>query len=244
MPKVYPRLKIYHRLYDAAKLDALSAEILNKNDLYAPAIYHCAQAVEKCLKATHAYYLMKIEKMSEYEIGKNFSSKRYGHDLLISYEGIMKSLLKLHIESEVKADNRKQELEKLQNMVKSPALDISKSIHHFDKLVDGLYEGYKQIIKGNIDDLDEDLELKKRELLDKEYIRYIIVVMRLSAILTPFEVFSRYPMKELSYQNITLLNNTKNKVAIERICVMIDDALYRVVDVWKQIDHFKSKINN
>jgi HEPN domain-containing protein len=57
--------KIYHRLCEAAILDCNSASILNKINLRAPAIYHCAQAVEKCLKATYAYYMMKIEGMSE-----------------------------------------------------------------------------------------------------------------------------------------------------------------------------------
>ena len=234
--------KIYHRLYEAARLDINSAEILNKNNLHAPSIYHCTQAVEKCLKATLAYYMMKIEKMPEYDIGKKFSSKEYSHDLQKSYEGIMKSLLSLHVESEVKTENKKQAREQLQNMVKPPRLDISKTIHHFDKLVDGLYKGYIEIIKGNIDDLDEELELKKREFLDKEYVRYIIVVMRLSAFLTPLEVFSRYPMNDFSYHNITLLNNAKNKLAINQICFMIEDALNRVIDVWRQIDYFKKNL--
>jgi HEPN domain-containing protein len=236
--------KIYHRLYEAAILDCNSAGILNQNNLRAPAIYHCAQAVEKCLKATYAYYLMKIEGLPEREIGKKLS-KDYGHNLRKSYEGIMKSLLTLHIESEVKADNKKQELEKLQNMVKPPILDITKCICDFDKLVEGLYKMYRQIINGKFDSSDdEQFRIAAREFLDKSYSRYITVVMNLSAFLTPFEVYSRYPMKELSYNNVTLLNNAKNKLSIDHIYLMITDALNLVVDVWRQIDKFKSKINN
>lgn len=237
--------KIYHRLYDVAKLDSLSAEILNKNKLYAPAIYHCAQAAEKCLKATNAYYMMKIKGMSEREIDKKFSSKEYGHDLQKSCEEIIKSLLTLHFESEVKPDNKNQATEEL-HLVKTPSLEISYAVRNFDKIVDGLYKGYREIINGKFDslDLDEQTRLAAREFLDEDYIRYMIVVMNLSVFLTPFEEYSRYPKKEFSYNNVTLLNNDKNKLAINHICVLIDDALNRVPFVWKQIHQFKSKINN
>jgi hypothetical protein len=48
--------------------------------------------------------------------------------------------------------------------------------------------------------------------------------MRLSASLTPFEEYLRYPKRDLSYGDTSLLNNIKNKLAIHRISVMTDDA--------------------
>jgi hypothetical protein len=48
---------MYDKLYEAAMLDFESVNILNENNLPAPAIYHCAQADEKCSKAIHAYYM-------------------------------------------------------------------------------------------------------------------------------------------------------------------------------------------
>lgn len=204
--------KIYHRLYDAAKLDALSAEILNKNNLCAPAIYHCAQAVEKCLKATYAYYMMKIDGMNEREIDKKFS-KEYGHDLQKSCEGIIRSLLKLRYNSEVKPDDVAQEE---LSLVKPPS-DMSYSIRNFDKIINGLYEKYREIIDGKFDslDLDEQDQITVRELLDQNYVKYIVAVMNLSAFLTPFEVYSRYPMNGLSNNNISLLSNAKtNQLSI------------------------------
>jgi len=72
----------------------------------------------------------------------------------------------------------------------------------------------------------------------------MVLVMRLSAFLTPFEEYSRYPKKEFSYNNVFLLNNAKNKLAIDRLCFMIEEALNLVVFVWKQIHRFKFKINN
>jgi HEPN domain-containing protein len=236
--------RFYHKLYDAAKLDGLSAEILNKNNLHAPAIYHCAQAVEKCLKATHAYHLFKIEKKSEDEIGEEFSSRGYRHDLRESYKEYMKFLLELYVDNIVK-DNKKQAYEQIRHRIYIPVLGISHSIRQFDELVGILYDDYIEIKKGNFEGFDADLELKTRELLDKEYFRYMILVMRLSAFLTPFEEYSRYPKKEFSYNNIFLLNNARNKLAIHHICVMIDDALNLVPSLWIQLAHyFKSKINN
>ena len=121
-------------------------EILTENKLHAPAIYHCAQAVEKCLKATHGYYLMKIEKMSEYDISKKFS-RVYGHDLLISYDEITKSLLTLYIESEVKTDNKKQAYEPLRSMIKTAVSDISSTIRQFDNLVGNCIDGIMKQLK-------------------------------------------------------------------------------------------------
>jgi len=141
---------------------------LNKNNLYAPAIYHCAQAVEKCLKTTHAYYLFKIKKLSEDKIGRNFTSREYGHNLRISYEENMKFLLELYVDIEsVVKDNKKEAYEQLRNNIKMPVIDISKTIRQFDELVDIIYDDYIEIKKGNFEGFNEDLELKTRELLDK-----------------------------------------------------------------------------
>ncbi|MDW0188010.1 MAG: HEPN domain-containing protein, partial [Nitrososphaeraceae archaeon] len=60
---------MYVKLYEAAKLDLESVKILNGNDLFAPAIYHCAQAIEKCSKAIHAYYMIKLQHVSRHDVG-------------------------------------------------------------------------------------------------------------------------------------------------------------------------------
>ena len=49
-------------------------------------------------------------------------------------------------------------------------------------------------------------------------------------------------MMELSNNNVSLLNNAKNKLAINHICLMIEDALNPVPNMWKQIDYFKNTI--
>jgi HEPN domain-containing protein len=72
---------MYDKLYKAAKLDLESVKILNDNDLYAPAIYHCAQAIEKCSKAIHAYYMIKLQHVSRHDVGDKLR-KKYGHNLL------------------------------------------------------------------------------------------------------------------------------------------------------------------
>lgn len=185
--------------------------------------------------------MSKIKKNSEDEIGEKFSSREYGHDLRKSYKENMKFLLELYVESIVK-DNKKEAYEQIRHRIYIPVLDISNSIRQFDELVGILYDDYIEIKKGNFEGFDEYLKLKTRELLDNEYFKYMILVMRLSAFLTPFEEYSRYPKKELSYNNIFLLNNVKNKLAIHHICVMIDDTINLVPSVWIQLRHyFKNK---
>ena len=57
--------KIYEKLYEAAKLDSQSINVLHDNSLFSPAIYHCAQAVEKCSKSIYAYYMIKFQNRDE-----------------------------------------------------------------------------------------------------------------------------------------------------------------------------------
>lgn len=62
---------MYDKLFQAAKLDFESVKILNDNNLSAPAIYHCAQAVEKCSNAIHAYYMIKLQHVPRRDVGDN-----------------------------------------------------------------------------------------------------------------------------------------------------------------------------
>jgi hypothetical protein len=79
--------------------------------------------------------------------------------------------------------------------------------------------------------------------MNKKYLRYLYIVLNLSGMLIRLEEYSTYPMHDLSYNNINLLNNIINKSEINRIFVMIDDLVGLVPDVWIQIDFFKNKIN-
>src|SRR5437867_2462001 len=95
--------KIYDKLYEAAKLDSEAVISLNEKKLYAPAIYHCAQAVEKCSKSIHAYYMINFQNKPERGIGYRLS-KSYGHKLKKSTRGIIKSLMRLYVNNQIKND--------------------------------------------------------------------------------------------------------------------------------------------
>lgn len=235
---------MYDKLYEAAKLDLESVKILNDNDLFAPAIYHCAQAIEKCSKAIHAYYMIKLQHVSRHDVGDKLS-KKYGHNLLEPTRVIVKSLLELYIESEVSQDRKKGELKKLQKIVGPKEPHIRKVVRHFYVLVNVIYSRYNFIINEKYDEIDPIQQLIKTEVSDmnKKYLRFLYVVLNLSGILIRLEEYSRYPMHDLSYDNINLLNNIINKSEINRIFIMIDDLVGLVPDVWNQIDYFKNKIN-
>jgi HEPN domain-containing protein len=235
---------MYDKLYEAAKLDLESAKILHEYNLSAPAIYHFAQAVEKSSKATHAYYLIKLQHVSRHDVGDKLG-KKYGDELLESIRGIVKSLLGLYIESEVGQDRKKGEIKKLEKIVGSKAPDIRKVIRHFYVLVNIIYNQYNLIINEKYDKLDPLQQLIETEISDvnKKYLRYFYMLLNLSGLLIHLEEYSRYPMNDLSYNNISLLNNIINKSDVNRIYIMIDDLVGLVPEVWKQIDYFKNKIN-
>lgn len=80
--------------------------------------------------------------------------------------------------------------------------------------------------------------------MNKKYLRYFYIVLNLSGMLILLEEYSRYPMHDLSYDNVNLLNNIINKPDVDRISIMIDDLVGLVPGVWKQIDYFKRKSIN
>jgi HEPN domain-containing protein len=235
---------MYDKLFQAAKLDFESVKILNDNNLSAPAIYHCAQAVEKCSNAIHAYYMIKLQHVPRRDVGDNLR-KKYGNNLLESTRGIVKSLLELYIESEVRQDRKKGEIKKLEKIVGPKTPHIRNVIHHFDVLVNVIYSRYNLIINEKYDEFDPIHQLIKAEIseMNKKYLRYFYIVLNLSGMLILLEEYSRYPMHDLSYDNVNLLNNIINKPDVDRISIMIDDLVGLVPGVWKQIDYFKKKIN-
>jgi hypothetical protein len=246
--------KNHAKLYEAAKLDSDSVKILNKNNLYAPSIYHCAQAVEKCSKSIHAYYMIVFQNKTENEIAKQLRTG-YGHGLKKSTKGIVGTLSRLYVDTQIQIEpkfkgKRKQALQTLVNTedtIVSKILDMDEIIVGFNQLADRMYNIYKDldsIVNSSFGDTIPTLRLLRRNLRgsDQKFVWYIFLAMLLSIFLDKLEIYSRYPMIELSNNNITILNNPRNKFAIDRISEMISEMIKLVPIVWEKIDYFKDKI--
>jgi hypothetical protein len=134
---------------------------------------------------------------------------------------------------------------KTQKIVGPKEPHIRKVVSHFYVLVNVIYSRSNFILNENSDEIDPIQQLIKTEFSDmnKKYLRFLYIVLNLLSMLIRLEEYSRYPMHDLSYNNINLLNNIINKSEINRIFVMIDDLVGLVPDVWNQIDFFKNKIN-
>jgi len=248
---------IHDKLYEAAILDCESVKVLNKNNLFPTAIYHCAQTVEKSSKSIHAYYMIIFQNKTDSEIGKLLKGQ-YGHNLKQSTKGIIETLMKLYIKNEIKNNpkitraSKKQaskDLNKTAAVVEQQILDMDEIIIGFDALVEKMYENVYQrvnsIINGFFDSLDSTSVAINKELTDpnKQYLRYIFLLLILSSFLNQMEMYSRYPMNEISNNNITLLkSNRNNKQAIERITIMIGELINLVPTVWKELDFFKTSL--
>lgn len=186
---------------------------------------------------------IKINFVPEHDV-PNKLRKYYSHDLNKSTEGIIKSLLGLYIRTDVNADRRKKGFEKLENISKIQKLDLRKTIPHFVEIANILYNHYNLIINGNYHTLDYIHQLLKRETLNEnqKYLRCILIVLRLSRLFVQLEEYSRYPKIELENENVTLVNNIRNKSAMKNIAIMIKDLVRLVLEVWKQIDDFKGRM--
>ena len=186
---------------------------------------------------------IKINFVPEHDV-PNKLRKYYSHDLNKSTEGIIKSLLGLYIRTDVNADRRKKGFEKLENISKIQKLDLRKTIPHIVEIANILYNHYNLIINGNYHNLDYIHQLLKRETLNEnqKYLRCIFIVLRLSRLFVQLEEYSRYPKIELENENVTLVNNIRNKSAMKNIAIMIKDLVRLVLEVWKQIDDFKGRM--
>lgn len=246
--------KIHVKLYEAAILDSESVKVLNDSNLHAPAIYHCAQAVEKCSKSIHAYHMTIFESKTEKEIAKQLR-RGYGHELKKSTKGILETLTTLWIDSQIQIepkfkDKRKQALETLVNTgdtLASKILDMDEIILGFNQLADrmhNIYQDLDSIVNSSFGDSNPTIQLLRRNLKgsDQKFVWYIFLAMLLSSFLDKLEEYSRYPMIELSNNNITILNNRRNKFAINRIYELLCELIKLVSLVWKKIDYFKNKI--
>jgi HEPN domain-containing protein len=132
--------KIHLKLREAAKLDLQAVKVLNENNLYAPAIYHCAQAVEKCSKSIQAYYEMKINKIPTQDIGDKLR-KSYSHNLDKSRRTIMEFLTQMDRQSGGRPILTEKELQKL-FYLQPIRTDIQRFVRKFDNISDIAYERY------------------------------------------------------------------------------------------------------
>jgi hypothetical protein len=245
--------KLYEKLYEAARLDGQSINVLNENNLFSPAIYHCAQAVEKSSKSIHAYYMMNYEDKNDDEIGAELKNS-YGHGLKKSTRGILDSVMRAYVTHQVKAypqleGTENEALDSLQNtceIVVQDVLGMDEIVVGFNQLADKMYDIYKNFDSildqtPTFGPIDESLKREARDP-DKKYYWYIFLVMLLSAFLDKLEIYSRYPFSKFSNNNITILNVYQNKFSISRISEMITDLLNLVPLVWKQIDIFRTSL--
>jgi hypothetical protein len=246
--------KIYEKLYEAAKLDSRSITVLQSNNLFAPAIYHCAQAVEKCSKSIHAYYKTKFQNRNEENIDRDLRGS-YGHDLKQSTRGIIDSLMKLDIDYEIinnpklkgKEKEAYESLGRAGEKVVQQILDMDEVVLGFNTLADKMYNLYSNFdtISQRYFNSNPTPEILRRALTDqdKRFYWYIFSAMLLASFLDRLELYSRYPMFELSNNNITILNSPQNKFAIIRIPEIINRMIELVPTVWKQIDLYKTTLS-
>lgn len=81
--------KIHNALYDLAKSDFTSANVLTQNQSYPQAIYLYAQTFEKATKAVVALYLMSYKIKSEFETEKVLR-RTHGHKLTELTKAVLK----------------------------------------------------------------------------------------------------------------------------------------------------------
>jgi HEPN domain len=255
---------LHNRLYEIAKSDLRTAKILTKNSSYPQAIYFYAQAFEKASKSVIALYIIKNKKLpeqseqksdtkdsepkewNESEISKELG-KTYGHRLMSLTLSI--AILLTERDKDLYLSRGGKETDPLIQIL-NEALEKIKSRKKEDKM--GLIAYYENNVKGIHERLftrlKENTPIQSGEPTDWEYLRkryknpktrygkFAQLTQSLFPLLDGMDIYTRYPMEDVDYNNFMFLSRYEIKEACSLMGEMIEELIDLVPLVWDRIE--------
>jgi hypothetical protein len=211
---------LHGRLHDIAKTDLEAANILTQNNHYPQAIYFYQQAFEKATKSVVALYLLKHKKKTEPEVSKELSSKKtYGHKLVELTVSIAKILTEkdrnLYLSRGGKeTDQLIQDLNKSIDNIRTHTQDKMDLIAYYKNNVKKIYELFYERLQKNApvgrDNHPGWKILRERYANPKtKYSEIGVLTQFLFIVLDGMDLYTRYPMEDVNYNNIKFLSGTE-----------------------------------
>ena len=238
-------LLLHHRLYDIAKTDLESANLLAKNNLYPQAIYFYSQACEKAAKSVVALYQISYEKKPEDKV--SFTLKRvHGHKLLYITTTIAKIFVdydkKLLLKRGVKqSDELFQTVDESIKKILARKPDMIDLIAYYAFNVKRIYEQ----LYTRLNEYNPSLGAERpfwgvlRELHKfpkSKYLKFNILSQFLFIVLDGMDTYARYPTHDTNYTNIAFLKKPEIREACSLLGIMVADLISLVPPGWNKIE--------
>jgi hypothetical protein len=239
-------LLLHHRFYDIAKTDLEAANILTKNNHYPQAIYFYSQAFEKAAKAAVAFYLTSYEKMSELQTSTELK-QNFSHGLVRLTSSTAEMFVNSGIKSYLKRGGKEtdKEIQQAKNAssfqylttLKPPEMD--ELVVKFETSVRNCYEVYTRLKEKPFLSSEHPKMGLLRELYKNpksKYIKFNSLTRILFPILDGMNMYARYPMHDVGYNNIKFLSGPEIRKPCLLLGEMIEELISLIPSVWKKIE--------
>jgi HEPN domain-containing protein len=230
---------LYTSILYIAKLDYKAATVLASNGLFAQALFYAEQSFEKANKSVIVYYKIVHRGIKQEEVDREIK-KEFGHFNRRATAKVIKILIDKEKEKYLSMGGSENDefitkpyqlLEEFQkNNIKE---DL---IPYFNNAINRIYYNYYIHFSGKT--TDQSIDPKMRYLRDQyanPTSRYQSLSWLLSTYLDGLDIYARYPINELQYNNIKFLNIPENKNACHLLLEMVGDFLEVIPLVWEKI---------
>jgi hypothetical protein len=238
-----------YKLFEIAKSDLRAADILAKNGLYPQAIYFYEQVFEKAVKSVVALYLIKHKDKSASDASEELW-RTYSHKLMSLTVAIAEILVENDIKLYLSRGGEKSDwLIKVLNesieKIKTHKQNKTELIAYYKDNVKFIYERFYSRLKENSPVHSGDHPnwkfLRERHADPKtKYSKIAPLTQSLFFLLDAMDVYTRYPMQDVNYNNIAFLSRPE----IGRACLilgeMIEELISLVPLVWEKIESLKT----
>jgi hypothetical protein len=239
--------KFHDQIYEIAKLDYKSANILAENRMFPQSIYFYEQCFEKNLKAVIAQNLSCVSKKTDFQIEKKLRPN--GHNVIEKTMEMMKLLIKPEVQLYVSRGGKIKDpfvqgtYDKINEFVEHE----TPTDHHvvrFFHVVEGTYHDfYKRLYAAKNDSKEWGWQYLRKEFSkpEKEHLKFMTLSWIVSPLLKNMDVLTRYPdpTKPLNNNNVKILMDSDNSNACDRLKEMLEDHIKLVPLVWEAANKLK-----
>jgi HEPN domain-containing protein len=231
---------LYEILLEIARLDHNASKVLASNGLIAQALFYCEQSFEKANKSVIVYYQMKRKGRNQNKAAKKIKED-FGHINRRAIAALIKILVTKEKEKHVSRGGSardefiKRAYKQLHDFSEDKPIQED-LIPFFNNAIKRKYRYYIQFSgKANYKSSDSNIKILRQQYSNPTS-RYQMLAWILSFHLDGLDIYARYPMSELEFNNIKYLNLDENKQACNYLSEMISDFIEVVPLVWRKID--------
>jgi HEPN domain-containing protein len=234
---------LHDKLYEIAKSELRAAKILTKNGSYPQAIYFYAQAFEKATKSVVALYLIKHKGRSESKASEELW-RTYGHklmDLTVTIANILTERDNLYVSrGGNESDPLIQILNEAIGKIKAHRKDKTDLIAYYESDVRVIYQRFYLRLKENApiqngEHFGWDFLRKRYADPKTKYGKIGTLTQILFFLLEGMDVYTRYPMQDVNYNNVAFLSRSEIHSACLGLEEMIEELISLVPLVWEKI---------